>query len=320
MSVVLLAGHSGRLGSAVASKLLDEGFYVVGVSRSKSKNQQKIKQISFDLSLQPLPKDFFKDVEYVINCSGAVGLSSYEEFLRANALSVKNLLYNSPDFLKKVISASSISVYGVYPNSIVTESFLPKPDTSYGKSKLLGEQFCKEYSKAKSTAVFRLGMLYGSNFKDGYYQVLDLLLKNKMQIIGSGENRIPLIHQADATQAFLDCINSKNPIGYKEYNIVGKEYYTQKQLLYLAAKKLNVSPPKKHLPYALAKVLIPILHLLRKTNLTSDHLRQLASDRAYSYELAKKEFGFEAKIKLEDGLNQVIEQYLKEKGEIYGKS
>ncbi|MCX8197755.1 MAG: NAD(P)-dependent oxidoreductase [Candidatus Micrarchaeota archaeon] len=316
MGTILVTGAAGRLGSLVCSALLSEGYFVRGIVKpgSKASLPAGAEREEADLVL-PIPASAFSDVEAVVHCAGLVGEKPYGQLLVHNAFAVKNLLASCPESVEKIILASSISVYGQHPGVVADESFPTNPDTNYGKSKLLAEMFARDYRDAKSICLLRFGMIYGSSFTDGYFQVLSMLQSGKMRIVGDGRNRLPLLHQADAVSSVFEALNSCRP-GCHEYNIVGCEQKTQRELLSIAAGFLGVPAPSKSVP-AFAAILavkaqraLSFLRLAKPPSLTEENIRQLSSDRAYSTDKARKELGFEAKVKLEDGINEVVQSYL----------
>jgi len=317
MALTLVTGAAGRLGSLVCAALLAKGHSVRAIIRpaSSASLPSGAEKQEFDLSKSPLPSSVFQGAKAVVHCAGLVGEQPYSELVKANSFSVKSLLENCPHEVERVSLASSISVYGGYPGKIVDESFLPKPDTAYGKSKLLGETFAHEYRGSLNICILRFGMLYGPAFTDGYFQVLDYLSRGKMQLLGNGANRLPLLHQSDAVSAVLSSLEGKTP-SCREYNIVGSEKMTQKELLGMAAEKLGVAMPQKSTPVSIAKLGVAAKQALygaglgSKPSISGENIRQLTLDRAYSCERARAELGFEAKVKLAEGMNEVVQIYL----------
>ncbi|MEM4633830.1 MAG: NAD(P)-dependent oxidoreductase, partial [Candidatus Anstonellaceae archaeon] len=254
MGKILVTGAGGRLGLLVCSALLSEGYFVRGVVKpgSKAPLPPGAERFEADLS-KPVQSEAFQEVSHIVHCAGLVGDKPFGELLMHNGFAVKNLLESCPSRVERVVLASSISVYGNHSGKVADESFLLKPDTPYGKSKLVAEAAAMAfaYQHKMDISLLRFGMIYGSSFTEGYYQVLKLLLRGKMRIIGKGDNRIPLLHQADAVSAIFAALGSSLP-GCRAYNIVGAEQKTQKELLSIAASKLGVSAPTKSIPVVIA--------------------------------------------------------------------
>ena len=311
MALVLVTGATGRIGSALVRALLARKDNVRAIVRpgSAHKLPEGVEKFEFDLSSGALPRPAFEGVHKVVHLAGLVGSQPYNELVRHNAFATKNLLANCPSYAHRVILASSISVYGEYKGKTVDESFAPKGESDYGKSKLLAESFARTYCESLHIVFLRFGMVYGPGFEEGYYPVLSYLKRGKMLVLGDGANRLPLLHIDDAVHAILLAMDSKvEPC--REYNIVGAEKPTQNELLAMAAKELGVMPPKKHLPVLLAKTAAKTQSFFSKGSFSAENIRQMSLDRAYSAERARAELGFEAKVKLADGLKEVVAIYL----------
>ena len=327
MAFYLLTGASGRLARQLLPLLLRKGR-VRAVLRPQSgfALPSGAERYSWNLAT-PLPFQAFDGITHVIHLAGLVGDHPYEELLLNNGTAVRNLLANCPQKVKRIVLASSISVYAAHAGKQADESFAQKGESPYGRSKLMGEMAASEYCGTLPIVFLRFGMIYGPFFQEGYFEVLERITKGKMMIIGSGENRIPLVHSKDAAEAIMVSLEKKVP-PCRAYNIVGAEQPTQSELLAMAARELGATSPKKHVPAYLAMALASIWQfffqagVLKKPSFSPENVRQLSSDRAYFVARAKKELGFVAKVKLRQGLKQVVKEYLAKrgKGEAYGKS
>jgi len=315
MPTVLVTGAGGRIGSALVRALLGRKDGVRAVVRPKSARQlpPEVEKYEFDLSSGPLPRAAFDGVHKVVHLAGLVGEHPYKELVLHNAFATKNLLTNCPSYIHRLVIASSISVYGEYKGKVVDESFEAKAESDYGRSKLLCETFSRAYCESLRIVFLRFGMVYGPGFEEGYFEVLRRLEQGKMRLIGDGSNRVPLLHVDDAVRAILLALDSRvEPC--REYNIVGEEKLTQKELLELAAAELGVPAPSASVPVWLAMAVAKIKRLLGDTSFSAENVRQLSLDRAYSAERARKELGFEARVKIRDGMKEVVESYLEKKG------
>lgn len=315
MSLVLVTGATGRIGSHVSEALLSRGDEVRAiVHRAGSSVPSGAEPFTADLSSVQLPPAAFGGVSKVIHLAGLVGDFSASELVRQNAIATRNLLSSCPSSIQKFIHASSISVYGEYKGQSVDETFHPRPDSHYGKSKLLAEEFCSEYFSRFPTVLLRFGMVYGPGFEDRYFKVLEYIEKGKMKILGDGSNRVPFVHVNDVISAVLLALDAPVQSG-SAYNIVGQDACTQEEIYRMAAQELGVAPPKEHASPYLAKFAAMSLSAAaslsfgKPPSVTTEHIRQLTLDRAYSCEKAKKELGWEPKVKLADGIREMVGLY-----------
>jgi nucleoside-diphosphate-sugar epimerase len=320
MPKILLTGATGRFGSFMLPMLQKRGEIVAIVRKKDSQSDQSalmqpgIEIVECDLARQALPQSVFNGVSKIVHLAGLVGDHPYGELLHANSYSAKNLLLNCPTSVERIVMASSISVYGEYKGQLVDESFTPKGESPYGKSKLLGEQFAREFVPRLPITFLRFGMIYGPLFTEGYFEVFSRLKGGKMKILGDGTNRLPLVNISDVAQAILLELDAKTKSG-REYNIVGPEAFTQMELLSLAASSLGVPMPTSHVPVLLAKSAVGVqtalskIGITRKPSFSAENIRQMSLDRAYSFARAQSELGYTPHTKLADGVSQMVAIY-----------
>lgn len=161
----LVTGAAGFVGSAIARALIARGDSVVGVDSItdyydedlKRANLQSIGEERFtfheeDLNDSPLA-DRLQGVDYVFHEAGQPGvrMSWGEEFgiyVRANIEATQKLLEaaKGASSLKKLVYASSSSVYGNAESYPTTEEMKPQPVSPYGVTKLAAEHLTTLYA------------------------------------------------------------------------------------------------------------------------------------------------------------------------------
>jgi len=321
MATILVTGANGRLGKRLVAALVAARRSTRAVVRPQSAGTlpAAVERFEWDLASGPLPARAFEGVSHVVHLAGLVGDHPYGELVRQNAFVVKNLLANCPHEVERAVLASSISVYGGHGSVEVDENFPQKPWGNYGKSKAAGEVFASECFGRLPIVLLRFGMIYGPGFEEGYFDVLRRIGAGKMAIVGDGKNRLPLIHSDDAVDALLLAIEKEVASG-GAYNIVGEERPTQAELYSLAAIELGVPAPTKHVPLFLAMAFATLgcffyrLGIGKKPALDPENVRQIATDRAYSAAKAKRELGFAARVKISQGLKEVVREFLETEG------
>jgi nucleoside-diphosphate-sugar epimerase len=271
-----------------------------------------VERLEHDLAASPLPSAAFEGVDYAIHLAGLVGEKPYSELFASNANATKNLLYFCPTSIRKIVLASSISVYGLHPGKEVDEGERLEPQGDYGRSKLAAEEFAHDYCDSLPIVFLRIAMVYGPGFEEGYSQVLSLLERGKMKIIGDGKNRLPLVHIDDVISAIFLAMEKETSRG-AIYNVCGQERSSQQELLELAAKKLGAPPPVGHVSPAIAGLAAQAMPFLGKKGIAPHAIWQLASDRAYSIRKATQELGWAPKVRLEEGVAQMVKLYKENK-------
>ena len=164
MSRCLVTGCAGFIGSHLAEALLDDGVGVVGVDcfnanygrREKLRNLDKAREwdafdfVPVDLSRGDL-EDLVAGCDTVFHLAAEPGVRHswgprFEAYVRNNVLATQILLDALrpwPD--KRLVYASSSSVYGNAERLPTPESALPDPVSPYGATKLAAEHLCRMY-------------------------------------------------------------------------------------------------------------------------------------------------------------------------------
>jgi len=294
---IYITGASGRLGRHVmrfvgAVPLVREAKGLPG-------------EVVTDFSADSLRR-ILKDADCVIHLAGSMRFWDAGEMRRTNVELTRKIVENSPEKCK-IVLASSISVYGKKLKEMpADEATRTNPDSAYARSKLEAEEIVR--GKKGRHAILRIGTIYGTEFED-YFNILRMLEKGKMFIIGDGRNRVPFVHVEDAAKAVASAVEK----GQGTYVVCG-ESRTQEDIFSIACKELGVVPPKKHVSFWFANLLGRIQELGAffgmKPKLTREHISILGKDRAFNWKRAKRELGFHPRW-AEEGIIEVVKEYKK---------
>ena len=115
--------------------------------------------------------------DIIINCSGMTDISSCEEnpsqAFKVNALGARNLAIVAAKMQAKMVQLSTDDVFDGKSTEPYTEFDITNPGTVYGKSKLAGENYVKEFTTkhfiVRSTWVYGKGQ----NFINGFLKKVD---------------------------------------------------------------------------------------------------------------------------------------------------
>jgi len=206
----LVTGGAGFIGSNIVKKLLENGEWVRAVDNfstgKKENNEEFFGNPNFyflegDLTDLEVAKKAVKGVDYVLHQAAVPSVPrSIEDPLRshnANANATLNLLIAARDEkVKKVVYASSSSIYGNNPKLPKQEGFPIMPISPYALTKYIGERYCQIFWNIYGlpTICLRYFNVFGpkqdptSQYSAVIPKFITALLKNQSPVIlGDGE-------------------------------------------------------------------------------------------------------------------------------------
>jgi len=235
MATYLVTGAAGFIGSKLAFRLIDLGHTVVTIDNLSTgfltivpKEAILIKGGCQD---QKVIDQLYKyDFEAIFHIAGqSSGEISYDNpvyDLQTNTQSTLQLLkYCLDSGCKKMIYASSMSVYGDKNNLPVREEMITSPKSFYGVGKLASEHYLRIYSELGiTTTALRLFNVFGpgqnlANMRQGMVSIfLAQALKNHhINVKGSADRFRDFIYVDDVIEAFL--LSNSISHGFNIFNI-----------------------------------------------------------------------------------------------------
>ena len=202
---LLITGVAGFVGSKVASRFINEGFDVFGIDNLSSGKLQNIpKDLDFkkaDLSdkkiYDKIPKNFDVILHLAGQSSGEKSFYNPEDDLKKNTLSTLNIIKHGINCRsKKIIYASSMSVYGNIGNKPASEKMICNPISCYGISKLTSEKYLNIFKNKLPFISLRMFNVFGygqdmNNLKQGMVSIyLAQAIKNNIINVKGSINRL----------------------------------------------------------------------------------------------------------------------------------
>ncbi|MBQ0049485.1 MAG: NAD(P)-dependent oxidoreductase [Bacteroidales bacterium] len=251
---ILITGASGFIGSFIVEEALRQGYTVwAGVRSSSSRQYLSDPRIHFaelDLSDVTHLCEQFKKLnqetggggwDYVIHAAGATKARRRSDFFRVNTEGTKNLvtaLRQCNMTPKLFVFTSSLSVMGKN-----THADMPHPNTSYGESKLMAEQFLAT-TKDFPYVILRPTGVYGPRERD--YALMAQSIRRHVDFsVGFRHQDITFIYVRDFVSAIFRCVdiaasgNTKN-IVEKAYFLTDGQVYTSRDFSLLLQQAMHV--------------------------------------------------------------------------------
>ena len=297
MKNILVTGGAGYIGSKLVTKLLDLNHKVTVIDSLKFSSRSlnhlfNYKHFNFvkgDVRNKKLMKELIKKNEFLIPLAALVGAPLCEknrkEAISVNFESIKYLMKNIKK-KSKIIYLTTNSGYGVgEKNKYCNEESPLNPISLYGKTKVEAEKIVMQF---KNVIGFRLATVFGYSYR----MRTDLLVnnfvfksvRNKKLIIYEPHFRRNYIHINDVVGAIVYSINNFDRLKANVYNLGLSSANLTK---YMLAKKI-----KKQLKYLKIKII--------KNKKDPDQRDYYVSNKKI------EKTGFSAKVKIEEGINELI--------------
>ena len=305
---VLVTGGAGFIGSQIVQDLVEKGYYVRvldNLSRGKIQNIQdlidndKIELIDGDIRYSDVVNKSMKDIDYVfheaavcINRSLAYPKESIDINLNGSYNVFKAALDNN---VKKVMFASSASVYGEPQTLPMSEDHPLNPITPYCVSKIASEQLLKYFARnGLKYFTLRYFNVYGVNQSvDAYYTSVIILFVKRIL-----NNLAPTI-DGDGSQS-MDFINVKDIV---RANILAMESDVTNEVVNIGSgKSTSIAELSQILIKSIGADIEPIFNPREFV---------LVTQRKADVSKAKELLGFESMVDLEEGLNKLVQNIAK---------
>jgi dihydroflavonol-4-reductase len=330
MPTALVTGANGFIGAHLVRELIKRGYEVRCLVRHTS-DLASIKDLDVPLYIGDLRDEEslvkpVKDVEYVFHLAAELMVTSKEEFEDANTQGTKNLLNTAEKYagakLKRFLFVSSQAGAGpgLDPTPI-DETKLSNPISWYGTSKMKAEEATLEFGKRIPVTIVRPSAVYGEQEKDlsQTYAIVENRIQPKL---GIKKKYLVMVYVADLVEGIIAAAESPNTLN-QTYFLNHPEVLTAKTTIKTIARAMNksfgISMPT---PLFLIRLVAPFAELIyhftrERPQMTRDKAREI-SQRFWVADPsnANKDFGWEAKHSLLEGMKKVVPVYRREQKEL----
>ena len=312
MSSYLVTGGAGFIGSHIAVRLLRDGHRVRvldNLSTGRGDNLDVIRAAASDGRFEFLEgdirspetcRDACRDVEYVLHQAALASVQRSIEnpgdTTAVNVGGLVNVLAAAREHgARRVVCASSSSVYGDTPTLPKHEGMVPAPLSPYAVSKLAGEQFARVFSTTLGleTISLRYFNVFGprQDPQSQYAAVIPLFAtwlreSRPPRIYGDGEQSRDFTYIDNVVDANLAACTQGKGDG-QAINIACGERYTLLALLEAMGRHFGVRPEPEFLPPRPGDV----------------------RHSQASIERAGAELGFSPRVGFEEGLKRTVEHF-----------
>lgn len=288
MENVVISGGTGLVGKRLTEMLLDEGYQVTILSRSKTGKEGQITYASWDPGKGEIDPEVIKNADHIINLAGAnVGekrwTESYKKVIYDSRINSTTLLVKTVNEttnpVKTFINASASGYYGSQEGRL-------KEDAAPGQDFLA--KVCIDWEnevhqlKAPNLrkVILRMGIVLRK--EGGALQQLVMPIKYGIGApLGNGEQMMPWIHIEDLCRMYLFALQETNVSG--PVNAAAPNPVSNKAMTKAIAKRLKRPMFMPKVPGFALKIMVGEFadSLLANQNLAADKIRDKGFDFHY---------------------------------------
>tara|TARA_Y100001938_G_scaffold150629_1_gene242527 strand:+ start:2413 stop:3312 length:900 start_codon:yes stop_codon:yes gene_type:complete len=267
----IVTGGAGFIGSNLVDKLVDDNHEVIVIDNLVSGKKENINSNVTFYELDITEMDvralyhMFEGVDVVFHLAAMTSVEESihnpEKYHKVNVVGTLNILKACVDYkVKRFVYTSSSAVYGDAKEIPTSEFTELNPMSPYALNKLMGEQYCKLYSKlyGLETVCLRYANVFGDRQRNegAYCNVIGIFSRQKsngekLTIVGDGEQTRDFINVSDVADANI-------AVGFDECHLrgavlnvgSGKSYSVNQIAEWVGGETSNIPPriePKESL-------------------------------------------------------------------------
>lgn len=261
MALYLVTGGAGFIGSNIVEELVKRGDkvrvldnFATGKRENLVPFMDKIELIEGDIRSYHIVREAMQGVDFILHQAALPSVPrSIKDPITTNEVNVTGVLHildaAKDAKVKRVVFASSSSIYGDVDVLPKTEDMLPRPLSPYAVSKYSGERYCQVFTKlyGLETVCLRYFNVFGPRQDPAsqYSAVIPKFIKTIKSgespvIFGDGEQSRDFTYIENVVQAnLLACEKSDEDITGEVFNIACGKRVTVNEMVKSIKKLLN---------------------------------------------------------------------------------
>ena len=226
-----VTGGAGFVGNNIVRLLISKGHSVVVIDNLHTGKKENLDGVLEKIEFHEMDIRNYNEMEKILkNVDGIFheaaltivqeSFDKTKEYFDVNVKGTENIFKIAEKFKKKVVYASSSSIYGDTEQIVIKESSIRNPINPYGQTKLEDEFLAEKYvSKGLDVIGLRYFNIFGKGQTGSYAGVITQFIrklndKKSPIIFGDGLQIRDFIHVSDIAEANLSAMLSNTNSGF----------------------------------------------------------------------------------------------------------
>ncbi len=255
---IVVTGATGYVGHYVLRELLERGHEVTAISRSGAKSSTAsgknlatfdgVKYIGADVATGRNLETAFAGADAVVHLVGIISEHKDQTFANVHVGGTKNVLEAAKKAgVKRYLHMSAL---GAAANAM----------SGYSSSKFAAEELVR--ASGLEYTIFRPSLIFGQG-DDFFGRVLKNLVSSAPIVPQIGDGSFPFrpVWVGDVAACFAQALDIPQTIG-QNYDLVGSQEFSFKELLHLEMKALGIKKPIIPAPIFFMDIAVPLMQIL----------------------------------------------------------
>jgi nucleoside-diphosphate-sugar epimerase len=326
---IFITGGGGFLGQAICRRLIERGHEVISFNRGlyPALAALGVRQVQGDLSNFEALADASLGADAMFHVGAKAGAwGSFQEYFDANVRGTNHVLAACRmNAIRTLVYTSTPSVTHRATQPVVggSEKNAPLADgfkAWYPATKRVAEEHVLGANdKELATVALRPRLIWGPGDNQLLPRLVDRAQKGRLRFVGDGQNKIDTTFIDNAAQAHLDAFDALH--GKPDARCAGKAYFisngeprTVSEIVNGLLRAAGAPTVDKTIPFRAAYVLggaletvYGVLRLKGEPPMTRFLAEQLSTTHFYDISAARRDFGYQPKVSIIEGLKLLAE-------------
>jgi nucleoside-diphosphate-sugar epimerase len=319
---LLITGASGFVGYHLINEALRQGLEVYAAVRKGSLIEHlrdlpvHFTHLNYSSEAELLSEIDEKAYHFIIHAAGLTKAKSFETYREVNAGYTQKLVDAARKArvpLEKFVLVSSLAALGPLSDlsALIQDDSSPQPVTSYGKSKLLAEQYLQGVDDLP-WLILRPTAVYGPRERD-LYVIFKTINSGLDPHIGRSPQQLSFIYVKDLARVLVSSLFQ--PLACRSYNVSDGEIYSRYALSEIARTILRKRTMRLHIPVSMVNLLAVLMDRLYARSkstpvLNKEKMLELtAVNWACDISRLQQDLHFQPEYRLQRGLEETLLWY-----------